>query len=85
MHVLDLVIFLLAVMAVGRLVLLRRPTGLMLAPAAVVFLVMTSLPILVTPFVTAARGGEPAWAVMGAVGVITAAGVGVLVALLRRR
>ncbi|MGV8978212.1 MAG: hypothetical protein ACOH17_09225 [Cellulomonas sp.] len=84
-HVLDLAIYLPAVIAVGRLVLLRRPTGLLLAPAAVVFLVMTGLPILVTPFVTAARGGEPAWAVMGPVGVITAVGVGVLVALLRRR
>ena len=84
-HVLDLAILLPAVMGVGRLVLLRRPTGLMLAPAAVVFLVMTGLPILVTPFVTAARRGEPAWAVMGPVGVITAVGVGVLVALLRRR
>ena len=84
-HVLDLAIFLPAVIAIGRLVLLRRPTGLTLAPAAVVFLVMTGLPILVTPFVTAARGGEPAWPVMGPVGVITAVGVGVLVALLRRR
>jgi hypothetical protein len=84
-HVLDLAIFLPAVIAIGRLVLLRRPTGLALAPAAVVFLVMTGLPILVTPFVTAARGGEPAWQVMGPVGVITAVGVGVLVALLRRR
>ncbi|RYV52609.1 hypothetical protein [Pengzhenrongella frigida] len=83
-HVLDLAFFLPAVVAVGRLVLLRRPTGLTLAPAAVVFLVMTGLPILVTPLVTAARGGEPAWQVMGPVGAITAAGVAVLVALLRR-
>jgi hypothetical protein len=60
-HVLVLAIFLPAVIAIGRLVLLRRPTGLAPAPAAVVFLVMTGLPILVTPFVTAARGGEPAW------------------------
>ena len=84
-HVLDLAVFLPAVIAVGRLVLLRRPTGLTLAPAAVVFLVMTGLPILVTPFVTAARGGEPAWPVMGPVGAITAVGVVVLVALLRHR
>jgi len=84
-HVLDLAIFLPAVIAIGRLVLLRRPTGLTLAPAAVVFLVMTGLPILVTPLVSAARGGEPAWQVMGPVGAITAVGVAVLVALLRRR
>lgn len=84
-HVLDLAIFLPAVIAIGRLVLLQRPTGLTLAPAAVVFLVMTGLPILVTPFVTAARGGEPAWQVMGPVGTITAAGIVVLVALLSRR
>ena len=59
--------------------------GLTSAPAAVVFLVMTGLPILVTPLVTAARGGEPAWQVMGPVGAITAVGVAVLLALLRGR
>jgi hypothetical protein len=84
-HVLDLAVFLPAAIAIGRLVLLRRPTGLTLAPAAVVFLVMTGLPILVTPFVTASRGGEPAWQVMVPVGVITAVGIAVLLALLRRR
>lgn len=84
-HVLDLAIFLPAVVAIGCLVLRGRPTGLTLAPAALVFLVMTGLPILVTPLVTAARGGEPAWQVMGPVGAITALGVAVLVALLRRR
>ncbi|CAL8967721.1 hypothetical protein CELL_00070 [Cellulomonas sp. T2.31MG-18] len=84
-HVLDLAVFLPAVLAIGRLVLLRRPLGLALAPAATVFLVMTGLPILVTPLVTAARGGEPAWSVMGPVGVITAVGVAVLIVLLRPR
>ena len=84
-HVLDLAVFLPAVIAIGRLVLLRRPVGLTLAPAAVVFLVMTGLPILVTPLVTAARGGQPAWSVMGPVGVITAVGVVVLVAVIRPR
>jgi hypothetical protein len=84
-HVLDLAIFLPAVIAIGRLVLRRRPAGLTLAPAAVVFLVMTGVPILVTPFVTAARGGDPAWQVMGPVGGLTAVGVVVLVVLLRPR
>lgn len=84
-HVLDLAIYLPAVVAVGRLVLLRRPAGLLLAPAALVFLVTTGLPILVTPFVTAVRGGEPAWAVTGPVGVLTVLGVAVLTALLVRR
>lgn len=84
-HVLDLAVFLPAVIAVGRLVLLRRPLGLTLAPAAAVFLVMTGLPILVTPLVTAARDGQPAWSVMGPVGAITAGGVAVLAALVRPR
>jgi hypothetical protein len=84
-HVLDLAIFLPAVIAIGRLVLLRRPAGLMLAPTATVFLVLTGLPILVTPFVTAARGGVAAWQAAGPVGAITAVGVAVLIALLRRR
>lgn len=84
-HVLDLAFFLPATIAIGRLVLLRRSIGLMLAPAAIVFLVMTGLPILVTPLVTLARGGEPAWQVLGPVGTITAIGVAVLVALMRHR
>jgi len=84
-HVLDLAILLPVVIAIGRLVLLRRLTGLTLAPAAVVFLVMTGLPILLTPLVTAARGGDPAWQVIGPVGAITAVGVVVLVAMLRHR
>jgi hypothetical protein len=82
-HVLDLAVFLPAVIAIGRLVLLRRPAGLTLAPAAVVFLVMTGLPIQVTPFVTAARGGDPAWQVVGPVGLLTVVGIFVLVLLLR--
>jgi hypothetical protein len=84
-HVLDLAIFLPAVIAIGRLVLLRRPVGWTLAPAALVFLVLTGLPILVTPLAAAARGGDPAWAAAGPVGVITALGLAVLVTLLRRR
>lgn len=84
-HVLDLAVFLPAVIAIGRLVLLRRPAGLTLAPAATVVLVMTGLPILVIPLVTAARDGQPAWSVMGPVGAITAVGVAVLIALVRPR
>ncbi|NTW39876.1 MAG: hypothetical protein HGA44_08285 [Cellulomonadaceae bacterium] len=83
-HVLDLAIFLPAVLAVGRLVLLRRPAGVALAPVALVFLILTGLPILVTPLTTSLRGGDPVWAASGPVGVLTVAALVVLGLTLRR-
>jgi hypothetical protein len=37
-----------------------------------VFLAITGLPILATVFVADARGNEPAWPLLGPIGVITA-------------
>jgi len=81
-HVLDLAVFLPAVLLTGVLLLRRRPLAYLAAPASVVFLVCTGLPILVTPAVAVARGDNPQVSVLGPIGVITAIGLAVLVRLL---
>ncbi len=69
-QVMDLSVFLPAVIWTGYLVRRRHPLALAAAPGALVFLLLTSLPILVTPVVVAARGGSAVWAVTGPVGAI---------------
>ena len=83
-HVLDLAFFLPAVVSAGVLVLRRRPLGLALAPGLLGFLVLTGLPILVTPFVAQARGEVPAWGVLAPIGALTLLTSGLLAWLLRR-
>ena len=82
-HVLDLTFFLPAVVAAGVLVLRHRRRGLALAPGLLLFLVLTGLPILVTPFVASARGGVATWSVLVPIGVLTLATAGLLGWLLR--
>jgi hypothetical protein len=36
-----------------------------------VFLILTGLPVIVTAFVTLARGGEPVWGVLMPIGALT--------------
>jgi hypothetical protein len=82
-HVLDLAFFLPAVMAVGVLLLRQRPLGYLCAPALLLFLALTGLPVLVTPFIADARGHETTWAILGPIGLITAAGFFALIRMLR--
>jgi len=70
-HVLDLGFFLPAVIVTGVLLLARRPLAYTLAPAFLVFLVLTGLPILLTPVVQAARGETAAWGVAIPIGTLT--------------
>jgi hypothetical protein len=56
--------------------------GRITAPAALVFLALTCLPILVTPFVTYAGGGTPGWAVILPIGPFALATLAVLWKLL---
>lgn len=63
-HVLDLAFFLPGVLASGVLLLRRRQPGYVLAAAALVFLALTCLPAMVTPFVAHARGNETGWIVL---------------------
>lgn len=80
-HVLDLSFFLPAVVAAGVLVLRRRPLGLALAPGLLLFLVLTGLPILLTPLVASWRGESATWAVVVPIGVLTLVSMAVLARL----
>ena len=82
-HVLDLAFFLPAVAITGVMLLRRHWLGYATAAGQLVFLGLTGLPILLTPFVAAARGHMAGWGVTGPIGVITVATLVVLWRLLR--
>jgi hypothetical protein len=77
-HVLDLAFFLPAVLVSGVLLLRRRWLGYATAPAQLVFLALTCLPILITPAIANARGHDPGWSVIAPISVIASATVLVL-------
>lgn len=81
-HILDLGFFLPAVIATGVLLLKRKSLAYTLAPAFIVFLVLTGIPILLTPVVQATRGEAAAWGVVAPIGTLTVALLGLLVWLL---
>jgi hypothetical protein len=81
-HVLDLAFFLPAGIAIGLLLLKRRPLAYTLAPAFIVFVLLTGVPILITPVVQAVRGETASWGVVGPIGALTVALLGVLAWLL---
>lgn len=81
-HILDLAFFLPAVAVVGVLLLRGRAFAYPLAPALVVFLILTGVPILITPFVQLVIGQAPGWAVCVPIGVLTLYLLGLLVWLL---
>lgn len=70
-HVLDLAFFLPAVAFVGWALLQRHPLGYAAAPAMLVFLALTGLPILTTVFVADHYGHDAAWQLLAPIGVIT--------------
>ena len=78
-HILDLAFFLPAAIATGVLLLRRRPLGYTVAPALVVFLILTGVPILITPVVQSVRGEAANWGVVGPIGVLTLVLLGLLV------
>ena len=71
-HVLDLAFFLPATLLVGTAWLRGSARAGTFAPAFLVFLLLTGLPIIVTPVVQAARGDDAAWGVIVPIGLITA-------------
>ena len=81
-HVLDLAFFLPAVVFTGVQLLRRRPFAFTVAPAFLVFLILTGVPILLTPVVQAARGEAAAWSIFVPIGTLTVISVGLLVWLL---
>jgi hypothetical protein len=82
-HILDLGIFLPAAVAIGLMLFKRKPLAFTLAPAFIVFLILTGVPILITPFVQAIRGEIGAWGVVGPIGALTAVLLGLLVWFLK--
>jgi hypothetical protein len=76
-HVLDLAFFIPAVIATGVQLLKRRSFAHTLAPLSLTFLILTGVPILLTPAVQAWRGESPSWGVVMPVGVLTVALLGV--------
>jgi hypothetical protein len=70
-HILDLAFFLPAVLATGVLLIKKKPLAFTITPAFIVFLILTGIPILVTPVVQATRGEAAAWGVFFPIGTLT--------------
>ena len=81
-HILDLAFFLPAVIITGILLLKHKPIAYTLAPAFIVFLILTGVPILLTPVVQVARGEAAAWGVVMPIGTLTVVLLGMLAWLL---
>jgi hypothetical protein len=82
-HVLDLALFLPAVLTSGVLLLRRHAVGYATAPGQLVFLALTCLPIFLTPPVAVARSHEPGWAVLVPIGIVLTATLVILWRTLR--
>jgi len=70
-HILDLGFFLPAAILSGVWLLLRRPLAFNLAPAFLVFLMLTGIPILLTPAIQVMRGEMAEWGVVAPIGTLT--------------
>ncbi len=81
-HILDLAFFLPAVIITGIMLLKQKPLAYTLAPAFIVFLILTGIPILITPVVQSARGQTAAWGVVVPIGTLTVLLLGLLTWLL---
>ena len=77
-HVLDLALFLPAVLTSAVLLLRRRALGYVTAPAVLVFLILTCLPVLVTPLMSLAAGRPADWGAAPPMGVVLVASAAVL-------
>jgi hypothetical protein len=81
-HILDLAFYLPAVLVTGVLLLRRIPLGYTLAPSFLVFLILTGMPILITPIVQERRGELAGWGVVPPIAALTALLLGLLVWLM---
>ncbi len=70
-HILDLAFFLPAGIGTGVLLVKRKSLAYTLAPAFLVFLILTGIPILITPVVQAVRGETATWGVVVPIGTLT--------------
>ena len=71
-HILDLGFFIPGVIITGILLIKRKPLAYTLAPSFMVFLILTGIPILLTPVVQVVRGETAAWDVVVPIGTLTA-------------
>ena len=78
-HILDLGFFLPAVIITGILLLKQKPFAYTITPAFLVFLILTGIPILITPFVQSARGQAAGWSVFVPIGTLTVLLLGLLI------
>ena len=77
-HILDYAIFLPAVIATGIMLLKGKSHAYTLAPSAIVFLILTGIPILITPIVQSARREAASWGVVLPIGTLTVLLLGLL-------
>jgi hypothetical protein len=82
-HVLDLAFFLPAILLSGVLLMRRHPFGYLTSVGALLFVVLTCLPIVLTPLVAQLRGHEPGWVVLAPIGIVLVATLVVLSRTLR--
>ncbi len=78
-HILDLGFFLPAAIATGIGLVRNKPLAYSVAPALLVFLILTGIPILITPVVQSARGEAAAWGVWVPIGTLTVVMLALLV------
>jgi hypothetical protein len=57
----------------------RQPLAYTVAPAFIVFLILTGIPIMITPVVQAVRAETASWGMLVPIGLLTAALMAVLV------
>jgi hypothetical protein len=81
-HILDLGFFLPAVIITGVMLLRQKPFAYTVTPVFLVFLILTGIPILVTPVVQSALGQTAGWGVFVPIGTLTVVLIGLLVWLL---
>lgn len=81
-HILDLSFFLPATIATGILLIRGKSLAFTLAPVFIVFLILTGIPIIITPFVQSARGEIAAWEILIPIGTLTVLLSGLLIWLL---
>jgi hypothetical protein len=70
-HILDMGFFLPAVIATGVMLIRKIPLAYTLAPGFIVFLILTGIPILITPLVQSVRGETATWGILAPIGTLT--------------
>jgi hypothetical protein len=79
---LDLVFFLPAIIAIGGLLLKKKPLAYTLAPSFIVFLILRGMHILLIPIVQAKRGEMSVWSADVPIGTLTLILIGLLIWLM---